>query len=461
MAINLLTNASIVRISPEMTEAYITVCAPGEGEFYDEGDLRDILQKHGVVYGIKRDVLLDIINKKQYFIECLVAEGNHAVDGRDGHFEFFFNTEKDNKPKILKDGSVDYTSMAKLEIVEEGAVIVRYTPAKPGLDGIDVRGEIIKCRPGKDLPQIKGKGFTISEDRTTYTANFCGKIEYANDRLVVSNTLTIEGDVTRVTGDIDFKGDVLVRGNVVTGVSVHAGGTITVDGHVEAATLVAGKDIVLKNGMQGGGKGEINAGGSVSGKFFEQATIYAKGDINANALMNCNIISEGKIMVSGRMGVLVGGSASAVEGIEATIVGNMSEVKMHLNLGVDYTVYAKLSELEEKMRKIKEDINKLNLAMEQISAIIEKAPNADLSQKKIEILRTKISKDAQLSSIAEEVNEVSALIDKSMNARLVVNKSIYRGIKITINGATKNIESENYNLTYCKRGADVISYPNV
>ena len=214
MAINLLTNASVVRISPEMTEAYLTLCTPGEDESYDEGDLRDLLQKHGVVYGIKRDVLLDILENKRYLVEFLVAEGNHAINGRDGEYEFLFNTEKDYKPKILKDGSVDYTSMAKLEIVEEGAEIVHYKPAKQGLDGIDVRGEIIKCRPGKDLPQLKGKGFTVSEDKTVYTANFCGKIEYENERLVVSNTLTIEGDVSRVTGDIDFKGDVLVRGTL-------------------------------------------------------------------------------------------------------------------------------------------------------------------------------------------------------------------------------------------------------
>lgn len=461
MAINLENNASIVRISPEMTEAYITVSAPEEGESYTEGDLRDILEKHGVVYGIKREVLNDILKNEKYFTECLVAEGSHAIEGRDGYFEFLFNTEVDNKPKVLKDGSVDYSSMAKLEIVEEGAEIVRYTPAKQGLDGIDVRGDIIKCRPGKDLPQIKGKGFTVSEDKTSYTANVCGKVQYDNERLVVSNTLTIEGDVTRITGDIDFTGDVLIRGNVVTGMRVHTTGNIIVDGHVEAAVLDAGGDVILKNGMQGGGKGEINAGGDVSGKFFEQATIYAKGNVNANALMNCNIISEGKIIVSGRLGVLVGGSAGAVEGIEATIVGNMSEVKMHINLGVDYTFYGRLSELEEKVKTIREDIDKLNLAMQKISEIIDKAPNADLSQKKIEILRAKISREAELTVLTDEIHKINALIDKSVNAKLIVNKSIYRGTKITINGVTKNIESENYNLTYCKRGADIISYPNV
>ncbi len=461
MAINLERNASIVRISPEMTEAYLTVSAPTEGEFYDEGDLRDILERRGVVYGIRREALIEILEKKRYFKEYLVAEGKRPVDGKDGRFEFLFNTKRDTKPKVLKDGSVDYGSMAKVEIVEEGTEIVHYIPAKQGIDGIDVRGQILKCRPGKELPQLKGKGFTISEDKTKYVSNVCGKVEYNNDRLVVSNTLTIEGDVTRITGDIDFKGDVLIRGNVITGMSVRAAGNITVDGHVEAATLEAGKDIVLKNGMQGGGRGEINAGGDVSGKFFEQTTIYSKGDINANALLNCNIISEGKITVSGRMGVLVGGSASAIEGITATIIGNMSEVKMHINLGVDHSTYVKLAEMEEKMKKVKEDIDKLNVAMKQISALIEKSPNADLSQKKMNILRTKINRDTQLSSLAEEVRKISNFIDRSSDARLVVTKSIYRGTKVTINGVTKNIESENYNVTYAKKGADVVSYPNV
>lgn len=461
MAINLEKNASIVRISPEMTEAYLTVSAPTEGEFYDEGDLRDILERRGVIYGIRREALIEILEKKRYFKEYLVAEGKRPVDGKDGRFEFLFNTKSDNKPKVLKDGSVDYGSMAKVEIVEEGTEIVHYMPAKQGIDGIDVRGQIIKCRPGKELPQLKGKGFAVSEDKTRYISTVCGKVEYNNDRLVVSNTLTIDGDVTRITGDIDFKGDVLIRGNVITGMSVRAAGNITVDGHVEAASLEAGKDIVLKNGMQGGGRGEINAGGDVSGKFFEQTTIYSKGDINANALLNCNIISEGKITVSGRMGVLVGGSASAIEGITATIIGNMSEVKMHINLGVDHSIYVKLAELEEKMKKVKEDIDKLNVAMKQISALIEKSPNADLSQKKMNILRTKISRDTQLSSLAEEVRKISDFIDRSSDARLVVTKSIYRGTKVTINGVTKNIESENYNVTYAKKGADVVSYPNV
>ena len=61
----------------------------------------------------------------------------------------------------------------------------------------------------------------------------------------------------------------------------------------------------------------------------------------------------------------------------------------------------------------------------------------------------------------EEINAINEMIEKSLNAKLVVNKSIYRGIKITINGATKSIESENYNLTYCKKEGDIYSYPNI
>lgn len=47
-------------------------------------------------------------------------------------------------------------------------------------------------------------------------------------------------------GNIDFNGDVNITGSVRSGVTVHAMGSIYVGGFVEGATLIAGKDIVLR-----------------------------------------------------------------------------------------------------------------------------------------------------------------------------------------------------------------------
>lgn len=461
MAVNVTNNRSMVRIGPDMTQAFITLYPPEEGQVYEESDLRDILEQYGVVEGINREALRNILQNKVYLQEVLVAEGIPAVDGKDGEYTFLFNTKADTKPKILKDGSVDYTSMGKIEVVGEGQEIVYYTPATPGTDGFNVKGEIIKCHPGRDLPQIKGKGFRVSDDKKVYTAAVTGKVDYQNNRLVVSNLLTIDGDVNHVTGDITFNGDILIRGNVSTGMSVNATGNITVDGHVEAASLESGKDIVLKNGMQGGGRGEIHAGGDVSGKFFEQTTIYAKGSVNANAIMNCQVISEQKVIVSGRMGVLVGGSVNAVEEVDATMIGNMSEVKMTISVGTEKSLYSKLKALEDKIRKNALDIEKITMAIKQINAILERKPQAELSEKKMQLLRTKIERDTQTNSLLESKERIEDVIERSALAKVVVSKSIFRGTTLVINGERKHIESENYNVTYCKKNGEIISYPNI
>lgn len=461
MSINLEENKSKVRVSRDKTEAYLFLCPPDRGERYSVSDLEEILAKNNVVAGIQRKALQRMLNENSYLQEELVAKTKMAVNGTPGNYEFLFNLEGSGKPKILEDGSVDYSSLKDVEVVQEGDEIVKYTPATKGTDGMDVYGNVLAARAGKELLPLKGKGFIVSQDKRTYKAAVTGKITYKSERLIVSNLLEIDGDVTHATGHIDFNGDVVVKGNVITGMSVRATGNITVNGHVEGSSLYAGKDIVLKNGMQGGGRGQIDCRGNVSGKFFEQTEIYARGNIQANAIMNCNIMSESEIIVSGRLGVIVGGSAHAIQGISATTIGNMSEVKMELIVGVDNDVYMKISDLEADMQPIQDEKKKIEQGIVKIDSILKKQPNPDLQNKKLQLLRAKINAESRLTKVAEKKKKYEKWIEKSEGAKLVVQKSIYRGIKLTINGVQKMIESQNYNVTYCRRGGEIEFYANV
>ena len=76
-----------------------------------------------------------------------------------------------------------------------------------------------------------------------------GNVTLVEDRVFVSDTYVIEGDVGPSTGDIDYDGAVEVKGNVITGYTVKAAGDITVEGAVEGATLISEGKIVLKRGM--------------------------------------------------------------------------------------------------------------------------------------------------------------------------------------------------------------------
>ena len=461
MAINMEKNRSIVRVTNDGLEAYLSLSPPDENETYMISDLETILEHNNIVEGIQNDVLKVMLEEKTYYTERLVAKGTKAQDGKDGKFEFLFNLVQDTKPKILLDGTVDYGNMQDVPVVEAGAELVRYVQAIPGLNGLDVFGKPIIAKIGRELPVLKGKGFVVSEDRLLYSAAITGKVEYENDRLIVSNIFIIDGDVTIITGNIEFTGDVLVKGNVVSGMTIQAKGNITVNGHVEGAQLIAGKDVILKNGMQGAGKGEIRAGGDVSGKFFEQTTIYAKGSIKANAILNCHIMSEQEIIVSGKKGVIVGGSIRAIRKIEATMIGNMSEVKTRIDIGVEYEIYEHIKKVKNKYEYILEEINKIERGIVKINKILEKADNSELAEKKLYLMRAKISKDSVIASLTKELGNLQINIENSQEAKLIVRKSIYRGTKININGSMKLIESENYNVTYYEKQGEINFKQNI
>ena len=460
MAMDLETNRSVVRISEDGIEAYLSLYPPDENETYSVDDLQALLEKNGVVQGIDKEALRVMLEEKSY-TEQLIAKGIKAQDGQDGEFEFLFSLVPGGKPTILPDGTADYGNMKDVAVVEADTQIVRYKPAIAGNNGIDVFGKPILAKVGRELPVLKGKGFHISEDRLSYTAALTGKIEYENERLTVSDMITIEGDVTIITGNIQFAGDVFVKGNVVSGMTIQAKGNITVNGHVEGAQLIAGKDVVLKNGMQGAGKGEIRAGGDVLAKFFEQTTIYAKGSVKANAILNCNIMSEQEIIVSGKKGVIVGGTICAIRKIEATMIGNMSEVKTRIDLGVDADIYEHIKKVKNKYEYILEEINRIENGIAQINKMLEKAYNSELAEKKLYLMRAKISKDSVIASIQQELRNLRINVENSTNAKLIVRKSIYRGAKITINGSVKLIEYENYNVTYSEKAGEIVFTQNI
>lgn len=450
-----------IRITPDGLSAFLKI-VPKIDEQVSMEQVKNELEARQVIYGIDWDLVESIVEEKRYFLEFQIAKGVEAQDGKDGYFEYLFDTNVDVKPKILKDGSVDYKSMGEVPVVKENQELVRYHPATLGKNGKNVRGEEIIGRTGKDLQVLKGKGFILSEDKTLYRAAITGKVIAKPRMLKVSSVLEINGDVSISTGGVNFAGDVVIKGNVLSGTQVNVQGDIEVNGCVEAATLIAGKNVVLKNGMQGNGKGTISAGGNVSGKFFEQVTIEAKGNVSANAIMNCDIQCGDTIQVAGRLGIIVGGKVSALREIEATIIGNMAETKTCLEVGSRDNLFVKMQRLELQTENISLDIVKYGSALKKLTEIIEKQGSTpELQNNKIAIVRAKIEKEAKLSDLENQKTQLVEMIGKCSNAKVIVLKSIYPGASLTINGITERIKTENYNSTYQKKGFEISFTSNI
>ena len=102
---------------------------------------------------------------------------------------------------------------------------------------MSVTGEIVSARIGRELPPLAGRGFVRMDNNHIYFSNMDGKIEYANNRIVIMPVYEIFGDVDMKTGNIEFRGDVIVHGNVRKGMKLFTTGTITIDGVVEASDI--------------------------------------------------------------------------------------------------------------------------------------------------------------------------------------------------------------------------------
>lgn len=444
-----------VRITENALQAYITLTPYSKEATYTMEQVLSQLAVNKILFGIKQDVIKDMIKKKSYFTEILIAEGIPAVDGVDGYYQYFFNREVNNKPIVLADGSVDYSTLSKMEMVYQNQIIARYYKATKGVLGRNVKAQQILAKNGRELQPLRGKGFRASDDKTVYYSNLDGKIEYRNEQIEISNLLVIEGDVDTLTGDANFSGDVTVKGNVMTGAAVKAGGNIHVIGHVEAADLIAGGNVVLQNGMQGGGKGHIIAGKEVSGKFFEQVNIKADGSVNANAIMHCNITTKEEVIVSGKRGVIVGGVINAVSGVTATIIGSMAEVQTDINIGYQTDPMPEIIKREEEIKSLITEIRKIDEAIKTVIAYIEKEHKQELLPQKIQLLKTKIDRNSQISTIMKERNKLLEELERAKDGKVIVNRAIYPRVRVRINGSMLIVKEEFTNVLIRRKGLDV------
>ncbi len=424
----------IVRISYDEMEAWITVPMNSSNEAYTVADIMGALDKAGVNSGIDQEMVLRIVNERMYGRERLVAKGTPCVDGEDGYYEYLFNTCLDKKPTIRPDGSVDYWSIHNVELVEEGQIIATYHEPVMGQNGRSVKGKVKMAKRGRPQPPLKGKGFSKCEDNIHYRADVDGKIELTQGRVVVSQVYEIFGDADLNVGNIDFKGDVVIHGNVHSGTRICATGSVTVDGYVEGCEIRANKDITLRGGMMGGHKGIVHAKGNVIAQFVEYATVKADGFIQATSFLDCQVSSGDKVLITGKKAAIVGGKICAVRGIEADCVGNEIEHKTEIHAGVSREVLGRIMELEAEIDQTHESLDKIEEGLRRFDEIsIEKDVDLKNDPRRVTLLRTKIVKQADLAAAQEEMNKLEYIVESAQGADIRVANKIYPGCRVFVN----------------------------
>lgn len=115
-------------------------------------------------------------------------------------------------------------------------------------------------------------------------------------------------------------GGLRVRGEIPDGMIIRTAGSLTIEGHVGAAALEAGGDLIVFGSVNGKGRGHLRCGGELRAYALERIDAEVGGTATVeSAIFHAIIRAGGDIRCEG--GAMVGGSLSADGSISAGQLG--------------------------------------------------------------------------------------------------------------------------------------------
>ena len=152
---------------------------------------------------------------------AIVAEAIPANDGEDGKVFYNYDPRNEFKPSIDEEtGIVNFKELGRVRNIKKGTLLATIKYNTEGSPGIDIRGAEIKPIPGKPPVFSIGPGTILSNDQTKIFAADDGNLRWDKDRFIVDTVVTIAGHVDSSVGNIDFVGDVMVKGGIFEGYKI-------------------------------------------------------------------------------------------------------------------------------------------------------------------------------------------------------------------------------------------------
>lgn len=445
-----------VKVGLDRMEARVTIHSPKdqEGPAVSREQLLDELKSAGVIFGIEEAALAEIVQTGRA-TNTICARGIPACEGESAKLKFFIDPDSQGRPVEMEDGRVDFKETNNFLCVEEGQLLVEKIPATAGIPGTDVYGLPLPAKPGKDIRLPVGKN-VINVDEWRLYAAINGHLHiFLDKRINVIPIIIIDGDVDYSTGNIDFKGSVIVRGSIQQDFAVKAGGNVEVCGTISGG-MVEASSIIVRKGIQGMKRSVIKARERVVANFIENATVYADEDIIVNdVILNSTVFAGQRVIVEGRRGLIRGGRVAASEVVRATTIGNPCGVNTEVEVAVDWILKDELLNLGQEIKKTEAAYDNLKLSLTHLrNQGIE-----NLAGEKRERYKKQEAEYQALPDRLEEMRQRAVNIEKLLASlkpgRIRVCNYIYPRTRIAIGALTKNINEPLQFISFYALGREI------
>lgn len=444
-----------VKISKDQLIAEIELNGKLEDDFsISTSDLEAFLKEQNVIFGIDQEMIGRlVVSPRSFRFPVVIAKGNPPQQGEDAYLIVELEKEETKKKE-----RVNFRNILDIPSVKNGQIIARSIPQTVGQSGRSVTGKLLPARDGKPLMIRAGKN--VVKDGDHFISTIDGQVSITNKMIAVNPVFEVKGDLDLKTGNVNFIGNVVIRGNVPTGYEVIAGGDIKIYGLVEGAQLIAKGNILINGGITGGNRGKIIANGSIQANFLNQADVRAGQDVIIHSSsLHSKIEAGGSIRC--QYGTIIGGTLYAGKDIHVKELGNHLYTKTDLTAGYDSSLEQKEKKMKEEADRIAENVKKLD-RIESMMVQTAKA-NGQLTENEKELIIKQRTTKKQLLSQLSNLEQQLKLIDEEKinrgNYCIFIYDKIHPNSSLHFGKYTKLIQTTHSYVKFYESNKEIVFDP--
>ncbi|MCH1623758.1 FapA family protein [Fredinandcohnia quinoae] len=417
-----------LNISKDRLTVYINLINEDKPEIVSESEINELLSSYGVTFGIKKDVIQQIAsNLSVTSYPLLIAEGQPPVKGQNGYLKLEVNVE--GTKESLTEEVFNLRDIIKIPSVTKGQLVATIFSNTPGVPGKDVHGNEIQAIDGKPYRYRIGKN-TIETNSRIY-ATLDGQVSFLNNNISVQPLFEVQGDLDLKTGNIDFIGNVTIRGNVPSGYTIKAGGDVSIYGLVEAAEIIAGGSIFISGGIVGSNKGRLIAKGDIVASYINQSHIEAGNNLEVSgSILHSHCTTKGNI--NSLKGSIIGGVISAGKNLQIHNIGNDLHTKTEVFVGKLNEIYEEEKSIQKEIEIARNDLQKLVIIAKKIAEKYKLT--SSLSPEEIGFLKRQKVTEGELidriNDLEEKYRNIQSQINSAFESSLVVSGSLYPNVQL-------------------------------
>lgn len=317
--------------------------------------VRLFLEEKRIIFGIvsDHDIESGLFKLSSGDEPFLVAQAKEPIYPKDAQIQYFFPMDLRKSGSVRPDGSMDYSDRGEIPHVESDTLLAQKTFPETGIPGMDVFGRTLSVDDPNDRMFSPGTGTRLSRQGDKIYSNIAGQPHLdALGNISVFTEYRIQGDLGFETGNVNFKGNVIVSGTIKPGLKIRCasltakeinGAHIDIDGDLNVSLGIVDTRM-------------IKVKGAIQAKFVHNSTITAFGNLTVQ-----KEIIDSSICLSGacvsKNGRIINSEISAKMGIHAGTVGQPGSRPATLRMGVDEQVNRLIAEMDKKREALVRRMN--------------------------------------------------------------------------------------------------------